>query len=294
LRFQVRTGFLIIILILRIVAIALYVSSNIDANRAQGLAGLAGFTLIFLFFTVFLDLYHYCVWWHYTPYLDTTCCCCRAWKHARYLPYILVGAYRNEHIWGDESCSNNPCPSRGLEHIATFHSSGYQPQARWTDLPKPEPPFDPKQKLKPQPTYIGFHTTKADSAVKIAKGGFLPSSQGMIGPGVYFARSLEATIGKVGAAGGFGAWIIAEVNMGKVLVVHRHSRDQDIARTGEWHAEYDTCYCIHPDDNLDEFCIKDPTTQIVRWVTVIEENDDPNVKQLGLDNEFESTKCGCF
>ncbi|CAF4827706.1 unnamed protein product, partial [Rotaria sp. Silwood1] len=133
----------------------------------------------------------------------TTCCCCRAWKHARYLPYILVGAYRNEHIWGDESCPNNPCPNRGLEHIATFHSSGYQPQARWTDLPKPEPPSDPKQKLKPQPTYIGFHTTKADSAVKIAKGGFLPSSQGMIGPGVYFARSLEATIGKVGAAGGF-------------------------------------------------------------------------------------------
>jgi len=283
-----------IILILRIVAIALYVSSNSNANNADELVGLTAFTLVCLFSTLFLDLYHYCVWWHYTPYIDTTCCCCRSRQHTRYLPYILVGEYRNDKIWGDRSCPQNPCPKRRLEHITTFHSSTFQPQARWTELPKPEPPCDPNKKPKHQPTYIGFHTTKADSAVLIAKSGFLPSSKGMLGPGAYFARSLQATIGKVGLSGGHGAWIIAEIRMGDVYVTKRQSIDPNFVTNGAWRDQYDTCYCVHPDDNLDEFCIKDPKKQIVKWVIVIKEEHDPKVKKLGLDTEFDSTAYGCF
>ena len=64
--------------------------------------------------------------------------------------------------------------------------------------------------------------------------------------------------------------------------------------SGEWHAEYDTCYCIHSNDNLDEFCIKDSQTQIIKWVIVIEEEHDTKVKKRGLNTEFESTKCGCI
>lgn len=294
LRFQVRLLFFSVIFIFRIIAIALYASSSNQGNYGSTLAIVAAVSLTFLFLTVSLDLYHYCVWWHYTPYSDTTWCCFRAWRHKRYLPYILIGGYRNEHIWGDESCPRNPCPDRGLEHIATFHSSTYQPQARWSALWKDKLPTDPKEKPKRQPTYIGFHTTKPDAAIKIAQGGFLPSKKGMIGPGVYFARSLEATIGKVGAAGGFGAWIIAEVHMGKVLEVRRHSSEQTKASEGKWHDQYDTCYCTHSDNNLDEFCIKNPETQIIRWITVIEKEHDPKVEKLGLDNEFESTAYGCF
>ena len=146
------------------------------------------------------------------------------------------------------------------------------------------------------------------SPCKIARGGFLSSSQGMIGPVVYFARSLEAAIGKVGRNGGHGAWFIAEIRMGKVYAIEKRLIDitpgnmsynvglHRFVSSGEWHTEYDTCYCIHQNDNLDEFCIKDPQTQIIRWVIVIEEEHDPKVKKLGLDidTEFESTAYSCF
>lgn len=47
-------------------------------------------------------------------------------------------------------------------------------------------------------------------------------------------------------------------------------------------------------ENKDEFAIKDPAKQIVRWVIVIEEDFDPKVEKYGLLTEFDSTKCGCI
>lgn len=207
LRFQLRFGLLFVFFILRIAVIGSYASVSSDKNNASNLAGVTAFTLVCLFLTLLLDLYHYCVWWHYTPYKDTTCCCCRSRKHGRYLPYLLVGSYREKSELGNQPCTNNPCPKRRLEHIATFHSSKYEPQARWTDLPQPEPvdPNDPKAKPKSAPTYIGFHTTTPEAAVSIVKTEFKPSPSGMLGGDLYFARSLEATIGKVGQNGGKGA-----------------------------------------------------------------------------------------
>lgn len=148
-------------------------------------------------------------------------------------------------------------------------------------------------KPKDQPTYIGFHVTHPQHAVKIAKEGFLPSSQGMLGPGTYFARSLDAAYAKVGPQGGRGAWIIAEIRMGKVFEVHRGRIDSNTVSSGAWHSKFDTCYCSHPNDNLDEFCIKDPDKQIIRWVMVIEKEYDPKVEKLGLDTEFDSTQFIC-
>lgn len=148
-------------------------------------------------------------------------------------------------------------------------------------------------KPKDQPTYIGFHVTHPQHAVKIAKEGFLPSSQGMLGPGTYFARSLDAAYSKVGPQGGRGAWIIAEIRMGKVFEVHRGRIDSNTVSSGAWHSKFDTCYCSHPNDNLDEFCIKDPDKHIIRWVMVIEKEYDPKVEKLGLDTEFDSTQCIC-
>jgi len=305
LRFFVRFGFLCVTLILKLVAIGLYASNSTPNNRGGDLAGVCGFTIVCLFFTFLLDLYHYCVWWHYTPYDDTTCFCCRSRKHRRYLPYILIANYRTGEHWGDRTCTRNPCPKRTLEHIATFHYSSFKPQPRWPDLPKSERLVDPNNKSKRIATYIGFHQTTPQAAVNIVKSEFIPSKRGMLGPGTYFARSLDATNIKVGKDGGFGAWFIAEIDMGNVYVTEKRFYDKTSGNPyynagihrfvgdGEWHAEYDTCYSIHADDNLDEFCIKNPAKQILRWVIVIEHPFDRKVELYGLDTEFDSTACGC-
>ncbi|CAF1608050.1 unnamed protein product [Rotaria magnacalcarata] len=39
--------------------------------------------------------------------------------------------------------------------------------------------------------------------------------------------------------------------------------------------EYDTCYMIHDAETRDEFAIKDPERQIVKWVIVVEKEFDP-------------------
>ncbi|CAF4892017.1 unnamed protein product, partial [Rotaria sp. Silwood2] len=62
---------IILVFILRIVAIGLYASSSDDNYDGGILAAICAFSLIFLFTTFCLDLYRYCVWWHYTPYGDT-------------------------------------------------------------------------------------------------------------------------------------------------------------------------------------------------------------------------------
>ncbi|CAF1312937.1 unnamed protein product [Adineta ricciae] len=305
LRFFVRFGFLCVVFTLKIIAIALYTSVSSSSNRANDLATVCAFTILCLFSTFLIDVYHYCVWWHYTPFDDKTCCCCRSRKHRRYLPYILIAEYRNEQHWGDRSCTDHPCLERSLEHIATFHYSSYKPQPRWSDLHKPEPSVNTVKKSKSGLTYIGFHQTTPQAAVSIAKSEFIPSISGMLGPGTYFARSLDGTNVKVGRNGGFGAWFIAEIDMGKVYVTEKRFYDTKpgnpfynagihrFVGNGEWHVEYNTCYSIHDDDNLDEFCIKDPTKQILQWVIVIEDSFDRKVKLYGLDTEFDSTECGC-
>lgn len=311
LRFQVRFGILCAFFILRIVSISLYAASMADDNDGGTLAIVCAISLIFLFNTLCLDLYRYCVWWHYTPQDDTRCHL-RSKKHERYIPYHMIGANRDARTLGDQPCTETPCHERTLDHIAVFHGYGYQPQDRWRDIPKP-PPLDPEAKkskipcLKPkdgdnQPHYIGFHTTDPGSAISIAHSEFRPGKNGWIGAGVYFARSVAATEFKAKSQG--GARIITEIRMGKVYEVERevitrgHSRFNaeifNYAHYGHWRDEYDTCYMIQSDDCMDEFAIKDPVTQIIKWAIVIEEGFDPKVERYELSTEFDSTKCGCI
>lgn len=63
--------------------------------------------------------------------------------------------------------------------------------------------------------------------------------------------------------------------------------------TLDWHEEYDTCYYNHPDENRDEFVIKDPDSQIVKWVVLVDQPFDPKVQAYGLDTEYQNTGCGC-
>jgi hypothetical protein len=105
--------------------------------------------------------------------------------------------------------------------------------------------------------------------------------------------------------GGTGACIIAEIRMGKVFEFNKNEiypigrsnsfdkKKHSYVRNSEWQNEYDTCYMNHETDNKDEFCIKDPRKQIIKWVVVVDRQYDPKVVQYGLDTEFDSTKCNC-
>jgi hypothetical protein len=310
LRFQARFALLFFFFVLRITCIGLYATSSPGDNSGSALAIACAVSLVFLFDTLCLDLYRYCVWWHYTPQLDTRCHF-RSKKHERFLPYHMVGEFRDSRTLGDRPCTDNPCHKRTLDHIAVFHSGNFQPQDRWRDIPKPPLGPPPKnalsscyktQELDNQPHYIGFHTTDPDSAIGIAHSEFRPGKNGWLGAGVYFARSIAGTIGKAKSEG--GAHIIAEIRMGKVYEIERghidrkhptfNDKEFDFVHHSKWKDEYDTCYMIHEHDNRDEFAIKDAATQIVKWVMVIEQEYDPKVERYGLLTEFDSTICGCI
>ncbi len=244
--------------------------------------------------TLLLDFYHYTVWWCYTPQIDSQCHC-RSRKHERYIPYHLVGEDRRTHFLGDTPCTSDPCYNRHLSHVVIFHSRDYKPQPRWSTL-------DTRNNTG---TYIGFHTTTPKVAVLIAHSEFKISDRaGMLGKGIYFARSMQDTIGKANSTG--GACIIAEIRMGKVYQFEKQSvirhvnnpyydpRLHEFVRSSQWHDEYDTCYLNHDNESKDEFCIKDPVNQIIRWIVVIHDPYDAKVKQYGLDTEFNSTLCSCI
>jgi hypothetical protein len=128
----------------------------------------------------------------------------------------------------------------------------------------------------------------------------------MLGPGAYFARSTEATLMKIGKPDQTGDWFVVEISMGKVFSVEETSIrtypsstlfNPDLKRfvsNGDWHQEYDTCYFKHSTESKDEFCIKDPEKQIIRWVVVIEAPHDKKIASYGLDVELEAGPCGCF
>ncbi|CAF5028553.1 unnamed protein product, partial [Rotaria socialis] len=131
----------------------------------------------------------------------------------------------------------------------------YQPQRRWRDFGQSQPlgidnskcPCSIGRKKETQPHYIGFHTTTPEAVVSIAHINFRPSTKGWLGAGAYFARSVAGTIGKHRSAG--GAWIIAEVHMGKVYEVLRNEIDRahknfnkekyDFVHYTKWQQEYD-------------------------------------------------------
>ncbi|CAF4432491.1 unnamed protein product [Rotaria sp. Silwood2] len=204
-------------------------------------------------------------------------------KHKRYIPYHLLGDNRTMRF-GDKPCSDgSQCQNRRLEHIFIFHFKGFNPQARYRDIQQTTPGKN---------RYIGFHQTDPGSAILIAHSDFLISTKyesTMIGHGVYFARSREGTERK---ANRHGAYICAEIDMGRVLELGPEDRNLYRGKN-DWWAMHDTTYFCHPDSRLDEFCVKSPT-QILKWIMVIEEEFDTKVVTYGLNKEFNDTRCWCI
>ena len=312
LRFQIRFALLFTFFILRITAIGLYATASPNDYDGGTLAIVCALSLIFITNTICLDFYRYWVWWHYTPQNDTRCHL-RSRKHERYLPYHMFGKFRDPRTLGNRPCIVQPCHKRTLDHIAIFHSSSYQPQDAWPDIPKP--PVDESKTAEnsvlscfksteknSQPHYIGFHRTDPQSAVNIAHSEFQPGSCGWIGSGAYFARSITETHDKAKSEG--GAYIIAEVRMGKVCQIKRSriakgnpnfdAEDYDYYHHSKWKNDFDTCYMIDDLYTGDEFAIKDPASQIVKRVILIEKPFDPKVEKYGFCEEFDSTECRCI
>ncbi|CAF2804844.1 unnamed protein product [Rotaria sp. Silwood2] len=297
LRFTVRIGFHIICIALRIAGVIMYglimteSLTSSDRTVLQALLIITAASLIFPFLTIILDIYHYRVWWAYKPDVDISPDIAKkplSHKHKRYIPYVLTERFRTT-AFGNRKCKyGNRCQGRELEHVVMFHSTEYKPQPRWSNK---------------YPIYIGFHRTTPQAAVSIAKSEFRGSLKGMLGPGAYFARSTDATLSKIGKADQIGAWFVAKISMGKVFEVDEdsiRSRSnnnvepvlQPFVQNGEWHAEYDTCYFKHHIESKDEFCIKDPEKQILKWVVVIEPPHDRKISAYGLDTELNSGPCG--
>jgi hypothetical protein len=282
LRFIIRLVVLFVFFILRIIAIALYASASATTSGGT-LAIVCAISLVGLFFTFLIDLYQYCVWWHYRPQCDTECSILSK-KHKRYIPYHLMGNNRTMRL-GDKPCPDGfQCRNRRLEHILIFHSMDFKPQERYCNV---------QQKTPGKNIYIGFHRTTPQAAVSIAHSDFAISTKyesTMLGHGVYFARSMAETEGKANSE---GAYICAEIEMGRVKQVGPGPEKDSLRGTTHLWKHYDTVYYNHPNDSRDEFCVKS-TDQILKWVMVIIEGYDEKVRNYGLDTEFDDTKCGCI
>lgn len=63
---------------------------------------------------------------------------------------------------------------------------------------------------------------------------------------------------------------------------------------GKWQEDYDTCYMVQEHKNREEFAIKNPASQIIKWAIVIERPHDHKVAKYQLDTEFDSPLCDCF
>ncbi|CAF2041357.1 unnamed protein product [Rotaria magnacalcarata] len=284
LRFTVRLAFHIITIILRSVGVILFGSVLAQSSRHTTFQTehvfliVFAITILFPFFAIALDIYHYRVWWAYEPIVTvnpTITAKPLSPKHKRFIPYVLIEKFRTAAL-GNRKCKNgNGCLERTLEHIVIFHSADFRPQPRWT------PDY---------PIYIGFHRTEADAAISIAHSdmriGDIPPQ--MLGYGIYFARSIESTDGK---ARKDGAFICAEVRMGKVLMLFRSELWQ-VSNSNAWWDDYDTVYFKHEREDKDEFCVKS-SEQVLRWVIYIEPPMDRKLKLYGMDEEFNDTSCHC-
>jgi hypothetical protein len=198
LRFQVRFSLLAFFIFVRIIAIILYASAKNVSVYGGYMAAICSASVGLVCFVMAVDFYQYRVWWYYRPdgaYKKCRCCCCKQQfhpSHQRFLPAPLIGIYRENHIVGNRPCqytASGNCPDLSLEHIVIFHAFDFKPLTRY------RPGIDR--------TYIGFHRTKPEFAVSIAKTGFRISSKPpqMLGFGVYFARSFADTNGKARAEG---------------------------------------------------------------------------------------------
>ncbi|GAV01287.1 hypothetical protein RvY_12024 [Ramazzottius varieornatus] len=87
------------------------------------------------------------------------------------------------------------------------------------------------------------HGTKTGATSSITQSGLRVSSEGRLGPGIYFATIPTArVIGKWRNEGEATVLYHCEVNLGKVKTMDGLAED----KSGSWRANYDSCHGMHP------------------------------------------------
>ena len=248
-RFIILTSFEIMRFIAFILACAC-------ANRYKpiglGYAILSAFSFIPSLVLLRIEYFHhYRLWLNYRPDTDPeTAMPIYHACHQRFLPTSLAHDEQTTH-WQASHCSRgNTCTSRNLYHALMYHAGNTR--------------YSPDQ-TKDNEIVIGFHQTSHTAAYSIARTGFRHSGTGWIGPGTYFATSLNHTEFK---ANQFGAYICAIVDLGKTKRISNPSQ----WRSGE---TFDTVYYEHP-YGCDEFCVHN-LQQIRSWIIVVEQDPDTTI-----------------
>ncbi|CAF2953219.1 unnamed protein product [Rotaria sp. Silwood2] len=253
------TRFCILILfeILRFIA---FILACVCANRygpiGLGYSILAAFSLVPAVILLVVEyLHHHRLWFHYRPDTSSKEKPEYIKEHLRFLPIAMTNDQQTSH-WQISLCDKEKdCLSRNLYHVIMYHSGSTR--------------YPPEQTMDNQ-IVVGFHQTSHAAAYSIAKTRLEPSKNGWIGPGIYFATSLNHTEFK---ANQFGAYICAKVDLGKT----KRITDPNNWSSGD---QCDTVYYEHP-RNADEFCVRN-SQQIRSWIIVIDQ--DPNVLFLQEKN----------
>ena len=243
--------------ILRFVA---FILACVCANRygpiGLGYAILAAFSFVPAIWLLVVEYLHfYRIWYHYRPDTSSDEKPSYSKFHRGFIPISLTHDQQTSH-WQTSTCKKgNKCLSRNLYHVMMYHSGNTR--------------YPPEQTENNQ-VVVGFHQTSHVAAYSIAKTEFRYSEKGWIGPGTYFATSLNHTEFK---ANQFGAYICAKVDLGNT----KRIRSPSDWKSGEKH---DTVYYEHP-NSADEFCVHN-LKQIRSWIIVIDQ--DPNVEVLTTKN----------
>ena len=237
-----------------------FILGCVCANRygpiGLGYAILAAFTFVPAIWLLVVEYLHYHrLWFHYRP--DTSDDEKRIYSksHDGFIPLSITHDQQTSH-WQESTCKKgNECLSRNLYHVMMYHSGNTR--------------YPPEQTTDGQ-IVVGFHQTSHMAAYSIAQKEFRHSKEGWIGPGTYFATSLNHTEFK---ANQFGAYICAKVDLGKT---------KRITTPSDWKSgeNYDTVYYEHP-NSADEFCVHN-LKQIRKWIIVVDQ--DPNVQLLTTKN----------
>jgi hypothetical protein len=245
-----------ILLIFEIMRFIAFILACVCANKygpiGLGYAILAGFTLVPALYLLVVEYLHYRrLWFNYRP--DTAAKEKLVYKreHHGFIPISITNDQQTSH-WQNSRCNQGEnCLSRNLHHVIMYHSGNTK--------------YSPEQTQDNQ-IVVGFHQTSHSAAYSIARTHFEHSKTGWIGPGTYFATSLNHTEFK---ANQFGAYICAKVDLGKT---------KRITNPSDWKSDeyYDTVYYQHP-RGADEFCVHN-LQQIRSWIIVIDQ--DPNVQLL--------------
>lgn len=109
-------------------------------------------------------------------------------------------------------------------------------------------------------TYVMYHGTTSRCAQSILTKGFQPSSDGMLGPGVYLSRDLQkASRYPIDHPEGDKVVIKVQVKVGRVIAI----RYQNHPMQKTWHDHgYDTAWvppnCGMVKSGLEEDCVWDP------------------------------------